>query len=289
MLNFPKLDPDFKSTLNELDYAVGDALFKTLKNIDPRIRKASKLPMWSRDRVLLVDELDTTVIFQDWLDSNKKKSINVTYPLCGYSVSPIAEVNHNAGYRPDQWNYIIEDAVGRVKGKIKAKGIVTEYEVVILTEDKQEARYIQNQLLVEASDQYVAWKYKSDVLDNTELQFYTVTNVPILNVLPSEDDKLRGKGYIYGVGFIWNVWVMVSNKPIPYSVIEQINTTINVKNDPRISTIVTVGDYTLGDRVVMKNTPDVAGEVIELVAGCKYKVRFPSGDKVCAQSELKAA
>lgn len=287
-VNFPKLDPDISCTLNELDYAVGDALFKVMRQIDPRIRKSSKLPMWTRDRVLLSDELDIQTIFQDWLDSNKSKSVNVTYPLLGYTVNPITEVNQGAGIRPDQWNFLVQNAAGQAMGQIKAKGIVTEYTGVVLVGDKQEARYIQNQMMVEMSDRYIYWTYNSDVLNNNGLGFYSVMNIPELNVIPTEDDKLRGKGYIYGVGFTWMVWGIVSNKPLPYEVIEQINMKVHVETEIRESHFVFVGDYVLGDRVALKTDPDVAGEVIELVAGCRYKVKFPFGDRICAQKELQA-
>jgi len=111
----------------------------------------------------------------------------------------------------------------------KAKAITGTYSAVVLVDNRDEAQYIRDHLILRCNDANIWFTYKSPIIQNTENQIYTVFEIPTLERYPSATDRLKGKGYIYGVGWNVNVWAALTDQPLPPSVIEMIR--LNIKED----------------------------------------------------------
>ncbi len=115
----------------------------------------------------------------------------------------------------------------------KAKAITCTYSAAILVDNRDEAQYIRDHFILRCNDANIWFKYASPILNMTENQIYTVFEIPTLERYPSATDRLKGKGYIYGVGIDVNVWATVTDTPIPQEVIEMIRMNIKIKNEER--------------------------------------------------------
>lgn len=115
----------------------------------------------------------------------------------------------------------------------KAKAITCTYSAVILVDNRDEAQYIRDHFILRCNDANIWFRYASPILNNTENQIYTVFKIPTLERYPSASDRLKGKGYIYGVGIDVDVWATVTDTPLPQEVIEMIRMNIKVKNEER--------------------------------------------------------
>ena len=63
----------------------------------------------------------------------------------------------------------------------------------------------------------------------SENQIYTVFEIPTLERYPSATDRLKGQGYIYGVGWDVNIWAALTDTPLPAEMIEMIR--LNIKEE----------------------------------------------------------
>lgn len=100
---------DIDSSLNEIDIEMSNIMRKLMRHADPRcIEKNPEKPLWTDDRVLLVDELETKEIFNAYLISNDKKKVDVTYPICAIHPNDIDEVFYGTGNRIGQWEFLVD-------------------------------------------------------------------------------------------------------------------------------------------------------------------------------------
>ena len=103
---------DIDSSLNEIDVEMSNIMHKLMLHADPRyINKNIDTPLWSRDRVILVDELETKEIFNAYLISNDKKKIDITYPICAIHPNDINEVFYGTGNRIGQWEFLMDQDI----------------------------------------------------------------------------------------------------------------------------------------------------------------------------------
>ena len=61
-------------------------------------------------------------------------------------------------------------------------------------------------------------------------------------VIERSKEKIHGKGFIYGVTFIVDIWTMLADKPLPQGIIEQIRMNLHVEGDGRVNRIVITPD-----------------------------------------------
>jgi hypothetical protein len=111
----------------------------------------------------------------------------------------------------------------------KAKGITGTYSAVVLVDNRDEAQYIRDHFILRCNDANIWFKYASPTLGGVENQIYTVFEIPTLERYPSATDRLKGQGYIYGVGFEVNVWAALTDTPLPANIIEMIR--LSIKED----------------------------------------------------------
>ena len=120
----------------------------------------------------------------------------------------------------------------------KAKALTGTYSAVILVDNRDEAQYIRDHFILRCDDANIWFTYKSPVINNTENQIYTVFEVPTLERYPSATDRLKGKGYIYGVGFDVNIWAAATDTPLTADIIEMIRMNLKIKNEQRYQKII---------------------------------------------------
>lgn len=100
---------DIDSSLNEIDIEMSNIMRKLMRHADPRcVEKNPNKPLWTDDRVILVDELETQEIFNAYLISNDKKKIDITYPICAIHPNDIDEVFYGTGNRIGQWEFLVD-------------------------------------------------------------------------------------------------------------------------------------------------------------------------------------
>lgn len=122
--------------------------------------------------------------------------------------------------------------------KYKAKAITGTYTASILVDTRDEAQYLRDKFILRISDSRIWHKYKSPTLNGSENQIYTVFGIPNLEKYPTSNDKLKGKGYIYGIAFNIDVWGCVTDTPLPAGWIESIRMTIKQEDDARTNRII---------------------------------------------------
>lgn len=115
----------------------------------------------------------------------------------------------------------------------KAKGITGTYSAVVLVDNRDEAQYIRDHFILRCNDANIWFTYQSAVIEDTDNQIYTVFEIPTLERYPSATDRLKGQGYIYGVGFEVNVWAALTDTPIPSEMIEMIRLSIKEEAEER--------------------------------------------------------
>jgi hypothetical protein len=115
----------------------------------------------------------------------------------------------------------------------KAKGITGTYSAVVLVDNRDEAQYIRDHFILRCNDANIWFTYKSAVINDTENQIYTVFEIPTLERYPSATDRLKGQGYIYGVGFEVNIWAALTDTPLPAEMIEMIRLSIKEEAEDR--------------------------------------------------------
>lgn len=135
-----------------------------------------------------------------------------------------------------------EENLGQLGNKLpityKAKAITGSYSAVILVDNRDEAQYIRDHFILRCNDANIWFTYKSPVINNTENQIYTVFGIPTLERYPSANDRLKGKGYIYGVGIDVDIWAAVTDKPITAEIIDMIRMNLKIKNENRYQKII---------------------------------------------------
>lgn len=119
--------------------------------------------------------------------------------------------------------------------RYKAKAMTCDYSAVILVDNRDEAQYIRDHFILRCADANIWHKYNSKVLNNTENQIYTVFEIPNLHSYPTAEDKLKGKGYIYGIAFNTRVWATLTDTPLPSSIIERIRMNIEIEGSEKIN------------------------------------------------------
>lgn len=115
----------------------------------------------------------------------------------------------------------------------KAKGITGTYSAVILVDNRDEAQYIRDRIILRCNDANIWFTYDSPVIQNIENQIYTVFEIPTLERYPSATDRLKGQGYIYGVGWEVNIWAALTDVPLPSGIIEMIRLSIKEEAEER--------------------------------------------------------
>lgn len=126
----------------------------------------------------------------------------------------------------------------KLQSTFKAKGIVTKYNCVVLTDNRDELQYIRDHYMLRIADHHIWWEYESPVLNNSLNNIFTVFGIPNIERYPTSSDKLKGKGYIYGSAFTVNTWAVLTDTPIPTSIIESIRLSITVEPDGRDNRII---------------------------------------------------
>ncbi len=115
----------------------------------------------------------------------------------------------------------------------KAKAITGSYSAVILVDNRDEAQYLRDHFILRCADANIWFTYNSPVLNNSENQIYTVFGIPNLKQYPTATDKLKGKGYIYGIGFDVDVWAAVTDTPLTLEAIEAIRYNLSIEGEDR--------------------------------------------------------
>lgn len=120
----------------------------------------------------------------------------------------------------------------------KAKAMTGKYSAVVLVDNRDEAQYIRDHFILRCNDANIWFTYKSPIIQNNENQIYTVFEVPTLERYPSHTDRLKGKGYIYGVGFEVNIWAALTDTPVPANIIEMIRMNLKTEQEKRFQKII---------------------------------------------------
>ena len=120
----------------------------------------------------------------------------------------------------------------------KAKAMTGTYSAVILVDNRDEAQYIRDHFILRCNDANIWFRYLSPTLKMTENQIYTVFEIPTLERYPSATERLKGKGYIYGVGIDVNIWATLTDEPLPVEVIEMIRMNMKIEGEKRYSKII---------------------------------------------------
>lgn len=136
----------------------------------------------------------------------------------------------------------IKELLGQLGDKLpitfKAKAMTGSYSAVVLVDNRDEAQYIRDHLILRCNDANIWFKYKSPTIENVENQIYTIFKVPTLERYPDHSERLKGKGYIYGVGWDVDMWAALTDTPLPTEIIEMIRMNLKIKNEERYQKVI---------------------------------------------------
>ena len=135
-----------------------------------------------------------------------------------------------------------KEVIGQMGNKLpitfKAKAMTGSYSAVVLVDNRDEAQYLRDHLILRCNDANIWFKYKSPTIEGVENQLYTIFKVPTLERYPSNTERRKGKGYIYGVGWDVDIWAALTDTPMPTEIIEMIRMNLKMKNEERYQKII---------------------------------------------------
>lgn len=135
-----------------------------------------------------------------------------------------------------------KEVLGQMGNKLpitfKAKAMTGSYSAVVLVDNRDEAQYIRDHLILRCNDANIWFRYGSPTIEGAENQIYTIFKVPTLERYPTNNDRLKGKGYIYGVGWDVDIWAALTDTPLPANIIEMIRMNLKIKNEERYQKII---------------------------------------------------
>ena len=135
-----------------------------------------------------------------------------------------------------------KEVLGQMGNKLpitfKAKAMTGSYSAVVLVDNRDEAQYIRDHLILRCNDANIWFRYESPTIEGAENQIYTIFKVPTLERYPTNNDRLKGKGYIYGVGWDVDIWAALTDTPLPANIIEMIRMNLKIKNEERYQKII---------------------------------------------------
>lgn len=204
------------SSLNEIDIEIGNILLKQMRIADTRtVAENSDKLLWDSDRICLVDDLTTEEIFNSYLISNRKKEIDITYPILGYKCNDISQVFYGTGNRIGQWEFITDskddpfktgDEVFIISGPYAGnKGIIVRHlsnnNVVVISGTIKSELQLPLSSLRKQSPKYEAQSFKAK-------QIITSYDVGILTELKKEARYLQDKFILRCAdGQIWHPYI----------------------------------------------------------------------------------
>ena len=119
-----------------------------------------------------------------------------------------------------------------------AKPITGTYKAIILVDNRDEAQYIRDKFMLRCSSHEIWHRFKSPTIKNSENQVFTVFGIPNLERYPASKDKIKGEGYIYGIGFETTIWSCITDEPLPSNYIEMIRMNLHVEKDGPVNRII---------------------------------------------------
>jgi len=122
--------------------------------------------------------------------------------------------------------------------RFKAKAITGKYTVALLCDNRDELQYIRDHFILRCADGQIWHTYASPTLNGAENQIFTVFGIPNIERYPATNDKLKGKGFIYGSTFKIDYWAALTDTPLPPSIIEMIRMNLHVQKDGLVNRIV---------------------------------------------------
>lgn len=221
---------EIESSLNEIDVEVGNILLGIMQKADQR--RVDNKPVWNSSRVIFASSQDKDTIFQSYMVKNNVPDI--TYPILAYTPSPeIKLVDHGLGANYDTYAnlYIPESDMGNINEvqRSKIKRMISNYSVSVWDCDFKAVRYYQDKLILRCIDKCLFYEYKSSIMKDTSSYLSTLINIPRINTVTNKSETTKGSGYIYALGFIFDVWGILADDPETSKIIKQINLTINNK------------------------------------------------------------
>ena len=219
---------EIASSLDEIDIEVGNVLLGIMQKAD--IRKVDGKPVWDKNRIVFTSSQDRDTIFQSYMMKNDVSDI--TYPILAYTPSPeIKRVDHGRGGNYNTYASLLTEIDSETKEvqQSKIKRIITNYSVSIWDCDFKAIRYYQDKLILRCIDKCLFYEYKSSIMKDTSSYLSTLINIPRVNTVVNKGDTTKGAGYIYALGFIFDVWGILADDPETSKIIRQINLTINNK------------------------------------------------------------
>ena len=119
----------------------------------------------------------------------------------------------------------------------KAKQIEMTYDVAILSQMRKESRYLMDKFILRCADGQIWHAYKSNMTNGQEFHIFTVFGIPNLHKCTTDEEKIKGIGFVYTVSFRVNVWAYLADEPLPTGFIEQIEMNLRIKNESRVNRI----------------------------------------------------
>lgn len=120
----------------------------------------------------------------------------------------------------------------------KAKAITGTYSAVILVDNRDEAQYIRDHFILRCNDANIWFTYASPTIEHTANHIYTVFEIPTLERYPTPENRLKGQGYVYGVGIDVNIWAALTDTAVPSEIIEMIRMNLQVHGEPKSQKII---------------------------------------------------
>lgn len=147
-------------------------------------------------------------------------------------------------------DYTLGQLGNKAPQTFKAKAITGTYSAVILVDNRDEAQYIRDRFILRCNDANIWFTYKSPILNDVENQIYTVFEIPVLERYPAATEKLKGKGYIYGVGIDVNIWATLTDVPLQNDIIEMIRENITIIDQKSRNNLDSSGNITLDNKAI---------------------------------------
>lgn len=228
-----KVITDINSSLNEVDNEIKNILFSLMNVIDVRTDLSGE-PLWTEDRIVMTTSESFDEIKQ--VIQMRSDATNMSFPFVAYTPDKaLSSVDHAMGNRVNQGGYVLKKEENLFDPSIEysvVKSFQTKYGVSIWDDNFKAIRYYQDKISLRGIQNSFHHTWKSKLLNGFETHLTYLIGMPVINTIPTTSEKLRGSGFIYGLGFSIDVWGVLADNPRNDPLVLQLITDFHgVKNE----------------------------------------------------------
>lgn len=218
-----KVNKDISSSLNEIDNEMKKILLKMITVADTRTDNEGN-PLWTADRIFMTTSSDIDEI--KYSAQMQSGETSLSFPFMAYSPDKSFEsIDHAMGNRMNEAGVVLSKPQKCIDPEVLltlSKSFQSKYTVSIWDDDFKTIRYYQDKISLKAIHNEMLHSWKSPILNGALSHFSYLIGMPVINSVATNSEKLKGSGFMYGLGINVDVWGSLFDKSSTEPAIQRI-------------------------------------------------------------------